>query len=163
MSDRFPKRSRPDSRRMLPRRRRRPPIGSATNSFRVEFAARFDEENNDRLTASLPLFPGDESDPGATPPRLIVSMTQDVAGRFAERVFVEVGMPSYSNLLGDCVAEFANLVAGRRRRRMTIGTPEHFLLGTPTFDSVPSGECLVAVLAGELGEVVIAVDDESAP
>lgn len=127
-----------------------------------EFAASFAEQPRDHLTASLPMFPVDKSDHGANLPRLIVSMTQEVAGRFAERVFVEVGMPSEPNLLGDCVAEFANLVAGRAKA-LTLGTPEHFLLGTPTLDSAPTSECLIAVLVGELGEVVVAVDDGSRP
>jgi hypothetical protein len=119
-----------------------------------EFAAWFDEKKSDRLTASLSLLPSGKSEPDANPPRLFVSMSQDVAREFAERVFVEVGMPSYSNVLGDCVAEFANLVAGRAKA-LTSETPEHFLLGVPTLEPPPPGEYLLTVLGGEIGEVVV--------
>jgi len=122
----------------------------------AQYAAEIDRWNEDRLTAWLPLNSATPSDRKTSPSHLVVSMDQASARRFADRAFVEVGVVPDQSLLGDCVAEFANLIAGRAKA-LTSGTPEHFLLGLPTLESPPLGKHLVAILAGEIGEVVVAL------
>jgi hypothetical protein len=129
---------------------------SAELTSTAQYAAEIDRWSEDRLTAWLPLKSAPPSDRDSSPSHLVVSMDRASARRFAKRAFVEVGVIPDRSLLGDCVAEFANLIAGRMKA-LTSGTPEHFLLGLPKLESPPSGEHLVAVLAGEIGEVVVAV------
>ena len=127
----------------------------------AEYAARIDRWKENQLTAWLPLSPAPSSDPAASPARLVVAMDGGAARRFAERVFVEVGRAPDPNLLGDFVAEFANLVAGRAKA-LALGSPGHFLLGTPSLEPPPAGDHLVAKLVGEFGDVVIAVAERVA-
>jgi hypothetical protein len=120
------------------------------------YADEIDRWSEDRLTVWLPLNSSTPSDGNSRQSHLVVAMDEAAARRFADRAFVEVGVIPDRSLLGDCVAEFANLIAGRMKA-LTSGTPEHFLLGLPKLESPPSGEHLVAVLTGEIGEVVVAV------
>jgi hypothetical protein len=122
----------------------------------AQYAAPAEAWSTDRMTAWLPLRPVETTArPANLPSRLAVALRAETAREFAERVFVEVGLPADPNAPKECVAELANLVAGRAKA-LFYGTPEHFSLGTPTFEPPPAGEYLVAVLAGEFGELVVA-------
>ena len=122
----------------------------------TEFAAILDRWSDDWLTARIPLLPETGGGIQGNPPHLIVAMESDAVARFAERVFAEVGKKPKAELLPDFVAEFANLIAGRAKA-LTLGTPDHFRLGTPTPGQPPSGECLIAIINGGFGKVIVAL------
>jgi hypothetical protein len=128
-------------------------------AVKSENAVRVDRWSDDRLTAWLPLSP--LGDPSAVPSQLVVAMTEDSAKSFGERVFAELGRVPETHLLKDLVAEFANLAAGRAKA-LTFGTPAHFALGTPSLESPPPGDYLVAVLIGDFGEILIATAERTA-
>ena len=128
----------------------------------AEFAAPAEDFPAGRITACLPLraaTPGEAALPAA--PKLFVLMAKpEFTAAFAERAFAEterLADPAAAEpLVADCIAELANLVAGRAKA-LVYGTPAHFLLGTPSLAPPPPGLYLVAVLAADFGEFELAI------
>ena len=129
---------------------------NAELELKSEYAAELDRWGTDRVSAWLPLNPAPESDRKSGPSHLVVAMDPLAARQFADRAFIDVGIVPERDLLGDCVAEFANLTAGRAKA-LTSGTPDHFLLGVPSLEPPPTRNYLVAILTGEIGEITVAV------
>ena len=131
---------------------------SAELSPTTEFAANLDQWSDDRLAAWIPLTADAADAPHKNTTVLIVAMDASTATRLANRAFAETAKAPDADLLPDFVAEVANLIAGRAKA-LTLGTRAHFRLGVPTAGTPPSGEYLVSMLAGDVGEVVVALSN----
>ena len=82
------------------------------------------------------------------------------AASLARRVLGEAVPNLDAGLIGDCIGELIN-VAGGQAKALLHGTPWHFTFGTPRLGAGPelpfsgSQECLEALLATDVGEVVL--------
>ncbi len=90
----------------------------------------------------------------AVPGRLHVALDETAAAALVARVFAEAGAAAAPDLVGDCVGELANLIAGRAKA-LLHGTPAHFQLGTPILGDAGPTDLAVARLECELGAVVL--------
>ena len=67
---------------------------------------------------------------------LILSFPERTAAELARRVFAGTTDEVAADLIGDCMGEVANVVAGQAKT-LLAGTPSHFTLSTPTVGALP--------------------------
>jgi CheY-specific phosphatase CheX len=63
--------------------------------------------------------------------RLVVSFPQRTAAELARRILAGTADEVAADMIGDCVGEVANVVAGQAKA-LLVGCPSHFTLSTPT-------------------------------
>lgn len=68
--------------------------------------------------------------------QLILSFPERTAAELARRVLVGTTAEVAADLIGDCMGEVANVVAGQAKT-LLAGTPSHFTLSTPTVGTQP--------------------------
>jgi CheY-specific phosphatase CheX len=96
----------------------------------------------------------------ATAACLALGMTQETAKTLSRRMLSEIVPNPDDDLIRDCVGEIANVAAGQAKA-ILHGTQHALTFGTPRIYSaqeVPASgaqEMLVAVLASDVGEVVV--------
>jgi len=100
----------------------------------------------------------------ATEGALALSFPERTAACLAERILGGVAEERDADMVGDCLGEIANVVAGQAKA-LLLGTPYHFVLRTPTVVRGaghaigPAGatDCLVAAFDGDAGAFALQV------
>ncbi len=91
---------------------------------------------------------------------LILSLPQQTAEALARRVLAETLTEMDADMVGDCMGEVANIVAGQAKT-LLYGTPRHFTFSAPTvvhgLPSVPHAQRWVATFQSDTGEFVLHV------
>jgi chemotaxis protein CheX len=107
------------------------------------------------VSAVLPLaFPAEG--------RLVLSFPAATAAALARRVLAEVMAAPDQGMVGDCVGELTNVVAGQAKA-LLFGSRYHFMLSTPTVITGTGHEirhpegahCLVVTFGSDLGDFAL--------
>jgi CheY-specific phosphatase CheX len=91
---------------------------------------------------------------------LALGQSGATAAALARRILVDTAPNPDAELIGDCLGELVN-VAGGQAKALLHGTPWQFTSGTPQLSSegdlpvAGANECLVALLATDVGEVIV--------
>jgi chemotaxis protein CheX len=107
---------------------------------------------------------------GASKSILVLSFQKSTAHALARRLLAGAGTTVDEELVADCIAELANVIAGQAKT-LLVGTPFHFTLGTPTVlrgvpDESPARgrqRCLVVDFTSDLGEFALQLWPQSGP
>jgi chemotaxis protein CheX len=100
----------------------------------------------------------------ASPGHVVLSFPAATATALTRRVLTDVTDAPDSVLVGDCVGEVTNVLAGQAKA-LLLGTRYHFTLSTPTvltgigreIDHADGAQCLMVTFGSDLGTFALAL------
>jgi chemotaxis protein CheX len=93
---------------------------------------------------------------------LVLSFPRATAAAIAERVLADVQDERNDSLVGDCIGEIANVIAGQAKtmlagtpHQLTFSLPRVVIGNLPESRTEPSQRCLIVALGSDLGDFTL--------